>query len=239
MKFAAWFSWLQSLTMCGVIAVGIMFGLGSCTVGLEYPHTAPYTAPNEVQKAFPPVAVSTGTLAGSAPVAALLPVEPYVSPFGAREVEIVSGFGKRDVMVQVKPPVAVPGQPALPVTGALQSKTEMHDGVDYAVSPGTEVRSSRSGKVIFAGVSKMYQSRTDKNIQYRLVIIRHADGQSSRYVHLNFLRVRPGQDVKSGQVLGTVAASDEGSVPVLHFEIRTVQGQAVDPETVFVESIKP
>ena len=82
----------------------------------------------------------------------------------------------------------------------------------------------------------MYVSRTNKNDQHRLIIIRHADGQSSRYVHLAGLRVRPGQEVKAGQVIGVVAESDEWVVPVLHFEVRDVQGRAIDPETVIKEA---
>ena len=78
----------------------------------------------------------------------------------------------------------------------------MHEGIDYSAPPGTVVRAARSGKVIFAGFSKMYVSRADKKDQSRFVIIRHADGQSSRYVHLAGLRVRPGQDVKPGRSSG-------------------------------------
>jgi murein DD-endopeptidase MepM/ murein hydrolase activator NlpD len=115
----------------------------------------------------------------------------------------------------------------------------MHEGIDYNATPGTVVRAARSGKVIFAGFSKMYASRADKNDQSRLVIIRHADGQSSRYVHLGAFRVRPGQDVRAGQVLGVVAESDEWMAPVLHFEIRNIQGRAIDPETVITEVEKP
>ena len=118
-------------------------------------------------------------------------------------------------------------------------KSEMHEGIDYSAAPGTEVRAARSGKVIFAGFSKMYVSRADKNDQSRLVIIRHADGQSSRYVHLGAFRVRPGQDVRSGQVVGVVAESDEWVAPVLHFEIRNIQGRAIDPETVIKEVEQP
>jgi len=137
------------------------------------------------------VAVSTAPLSSSAagPVA-LLP-EPFICPLADPEADIVSPFGPRDVLVS-----------SAAVAEAAPAKTEMHEGIDYGVGPGTEVRAARSGKVIFAGFSKMYASRTKKNEQSRLVIIRHADGQSSRYVHLGGFRVRPGRISGPGRFSG-------------------------------------
>lgn len=162
-----------------------------------------------------PVALSSTALAAQAATIE----EPFVSPLGSGKAVIVSGFGKREV----------PGQP----------EPEMHEGIDYKLAPGSPVRAARSGKLIFVGFSKMYASRTDKTDQHRFIIIRHADGKSSRYVHLNAARVRPGQEVKAGQVIGISAESDEWTEPVLHFEIRDIQGQPVDPKTLIVEAPKP
>jgi len=175
------------------------------------------------------VTVSTASLSAPTTAAALPVVEPFVSPLGTLDAGIISGFGKRDVPAQSTSTVTLPGQP----------KFEMHEGVDYGVQPGTQVCAARSGKVIFAGFSKMYFSRADKKDQHRFVIILHADGQSSRYVHLSNLRVRPGQEVKAGQVLGVVSESDEWTMPVLHFEIRNVQGKAIDPEKVLTDAERP
>lgn len=175
------------------------------------------------------VVISTASLSASTSVAAPILVEPFVSPFGDMDAAVASGFGKRAIPVTSTDTVVAAGAP----------KIEMHEGVDYVAPVGTVVRAARSGRVIFAGFSKMYVSRADKKDQHRFVIIRHADGQSSRYVHLSGLRVKPGQDVKSGQPIGIVAESDEWTMPVLHFEIRTVQGKAIDPEKVIAQDEKP
>jgi murein DD-endopeptidase MepM/ murein hydrolase activator NlpD len=166
-----------------------------------------------------PAGFPDATLMGSSTGAMLLAQEPFVNPFGTKKPRIVSGFGKRNI----------PNQPM----------PEMHEGVDYAAPAGTLVRAARSGKVIFAGFSKMYASRMDKTDQNRFVIIRHADGKSSRYVHLNVLRVKPGQEVQSGQPIGVLAESDEWTEPVLHFEIRDVQGHAVDPKIMITDFKRP
>jgi murein DD-endopeptidase MepM/ murein hydrolase activator NlpD len=106
---------------------------------------------------------------------------------------------------------------------------ELHEGVDFAVPEGTNVHAAHSGTVLFAGFSSAYVSRKDKKDKNHLVIIRHPDGRSTRYVHLDRLMVRPGQAVKSGDVLGTSSQSDEWTTPVVHFEIRETNGKAMDP----------
>lgn len=143
-------------------------------------------------------------------------VEVYSHPIASKKPKIVSGFGKRDI-----PPV---------LAGNLAVKVEKHEGVDYAVPVGTVVRSAHSGKVIFAGFSKAYVNRTDRSDQHRFLIVQHPDGSSCRYVHMSGLKVKPGQEVKSGQSLGLVSESAEWSEPILHFEIRNAKGQPVDPQ---------
>jgi murein DD-endopeptidase MepM/ murein hydrolase activator NlpD len=155
--------------------------------------------------------------------------EPFIDPIVGKKLKVVSSFGKRHAPAVPKAPEQVTSQSVLTPT------SEMHEGVDYAAQPGATVRASRDGKVIFAGSSKMYVSRKNKTEQKRLVILRHADGMSTRYVNLSALKVRPGSDVVAGQVIGTVAASDEVSQPVLHFEIRDMQGKALDPVETMAE----
>jgi murein DD-endopeptidase MepM/ murein hydrolase activator NlpD len=176
-----------------------------------------------VDASFAEVALSSAPLQGATTGAGMAVVEPFVNPFGTKMPHIVSGFGKREVPAQLLEPAASTGVAIVPVT------QETHDGVDYAAFAGSAVRASRSGKVIFAGFSKMYVSRADKTQQHRLVIIRHPDGMSTRYVHLSNLHVKPGQDVQSGQILGILAESDEWKEPVLHFEIRDLRGQPLNP----------
>lgn len=164
----------------------------------------------------PSASITVVSPTSSAMPAVMLSTEPFVSPLGKGKIKIVSGFGQR----------AVPGDAV---------KTEMHEGIDLAIAPGSPVRAARSGKVLFAGFSRTYASRADKTDQNRLVIIRHVDGMSSRYVHLDSLRVRPMQDVVAGQMLGTAAASDEWTEPVLHFEIREANGKPINPEPLLTE----
>jgi len=161
--------------------------------------------PGTLPTAAPTVAAPAGPLVPAAP---MVVAEPYQCPL--TKCVAVSKFGPRKT----------PDQTA----------TEKHQGVCLRVTPGQTVRAARSGKVIFAGFSKDYVSRADKKDQQRLIIIMHADRESSRYVHLNTLAVRPPQEVLAGDVLGTASESDEFTEPVLHFEIRAVNGTPLDPQ---------
>lgn len=159
------------------------------------------------------VTVSTGTAVAPEPY--LWPVAPRVQN---QKVQIVSPFGPRE----------------LPDT----HERENHEGVDFGVPAGTQVHASRPGLVLFGGLSGMYASRVDKKQKGRLLILRHADGMSTRYVHIDRLLVRPRQAVTAGQVVGLTGDSDEWSQPVLHFEIRDAQGHAIDPQTVLQDPVK-
>src|SRR5262245_57852976 len=103
---------------------------------------------------------------------------PVSTRIGGRKIQIVSKFGKRKV----------PGT-------ELQ---EVHSGIDFALPEESHVRAARSGKVLFAGFSGDYVSRKDKKEKHRLIILRHEDGKSTRYVHLNRLKVKPGEEVFAG-----------------------------------------
>ncbi len=159
--------------------------------------------------------------------------EAFRVPLSAKTPKVVSPYGKRVVPASLKALSAATAQ------AVLQTDGETHDGADYAGTPGASVVAARGGKVIFAGFSKMYVSRKVKTEQHRLIIIRHSDGMSTRYVHLASLKVRPGTDVTSGQIIGTVSDSDEWTQPVLHFEIRDLRGQALDPVKTMAEFSQP
>jgi murein DD-endopeptidase MepM/ murein hydrolase activator NlpD len=222
---------LRSFSPRAWVLVGALVFASGCTRAEIAKSGAPLAPVSRVLPA------PTAPLAPSAPLAqptpaatsgVLLSTEPFVNPFGTKKPKIVSGFGSREVQL----PALLPGT-------TTQAVKEMHEGVDYRAFPGSAVKAARSGKVIFAGFSKMYVSRADKTDQHRLVIIRHSDGTSTRYVHLNTLHVKPGQDVQAGQVLGVLAESDEWKEPVLHFEVRDIRGQAMDPVKWVVDPATP
>lgn len=104
-----------------------------------------------------------------------------------------------------------------PVTGRRQH----HDGADFAAPTGTDVVSTGSGVVTFAGTDSGYG---------RTVRIQHMNGITSVYGHLSRIRVNKGQRVARGQHIGDIGSTGQSTGPHLHYEVR-IGRKAVDPTT--------
>lgn len=96
-----------------------------------------------------------------------------------------------------------------------------HEGIDLSAPEGTPVEATANGRVAFAGVDGGYG---------RLVEIDHGFGYQTRYAHLSAIRVRVGEKVARGQVIGEVGQTGLATAPNLHYEVR-VRGQAVNPKS--------
>ncbi|OAQ20563.1 M23 family metallopeptidase [Thermosulfurimonas dismutans] len=94
-----------------------------------------------------------------------------------------------------------------PFTG----KPAFHTGIDIVSYPGTPIRATADGKVIYAGNHSGYG---------KVVVIRHGFGYSTLYGHLKKIKVRAGQKVKRGQVIGYLGNTGRSTGPHLHYEIR-------------------
>src|SRR6202044_3951779 len=102
---------------------------------------------------------------------------PLASPFAG--ARLTSGFGPR----------------AAPMQGASTD----HMGIDLAGVPeGTGVGAMADGVVQSAGPERGYGNA---------VRIRHADGSTTLYGHLDSTAVKPGDTVKAGQTIGALGAT--------------------------------
>jgi len=110
----------------------------------------------------------------------------------------------------------------LPVEGTLTSRygyrrdpftgrKSFHRGVDIKAPYGTPVRTPADGVVIFAGRKLGFG---------KVVVIRHAYGYETLYAHLSAVKVKKGQKVKAGEVIGLVGTSGRATGPHLHYEIK-------------------
>jgi len=139
------------------------------------------------------------------------------------------------------PPSATPGeaprrarvepipQPALsfawPLRGRLTGifgtrNGRRHEGIDLAAKPGTLIRASEAGRVIYSG--------NGLGAYGNVVIVRHSERYVSVYAHNRKNRVRKGAFVDKGDVIAEVGATGNATGPHLHFEIRRDQ-HARDP----------
>lgn len=100
--------------------------------------------------------------------------------------------------------------------GEVQSR---HLGLDFAAPAGTEVHAINSGTVILA--EPLY-------FEGGFIVIDHGQGLLSLYLHLSEFRVKQGEHVSSGQMIGLSGSSGRATGPHLHLAVRW-QGIYLDP----------
>ncbi len=106
-----------------------------------------------------------------------------------------------------------------------------HDGLDLLAQSGETVLASAPGTV-----EKVIHSQKGGG---NTVIIRHPGGYASRYAHLSDIKVRTGQKVKAGSVIGTVGMSGNSFLPHLHYEVTLRDSLVLDPVNTFFADLTP
>ena len=108
----------------------------------------------------------------------------------------------------------------------------MHAGRDFAAPEGTPVVAALSGKVLSSGLAGGYGVAIE---------LEHARPlRRTLYGHLSEIYVRPGQQVRQGEVIGRVGSTGLSTGPHLHFELRSPSQagwQAVDPGELDLSSV--
>lgn len=101
---------------------------------------------------------------------------------------------------------------------------EFHKGLDLAAPKGTRVSAAQEGTVVFAGVAPGYGNT---------VVIQHSMKYKTRYAHLHAIKVKSGDYVEQGQLVGTVGdtglvRSRGSDASHLHFEVY-MYGRQINP----------
>ena len=124
---------------------------------------------------------------------------PARCPLRSRDFVVTSGFGSR--------------------RSPFTHQVEFHPGLDLAAPLGTPIMAAAAGVVTFAGTLPN-RPGTSWWRYGSLVALRHADRYVTLYGHCLELRVRVGQRVAVGDVIGTVGRSGWATSNHLHFEVR-------------------
>jgi murein DD-endopeptidase MepM/ murein hydrolase activator NlpD len=94
-----------------------------------------------------------------------------------------------------------------------------HQGLDISTEKGQPVYATADGTVESASYTGDYGN---------LIIIKHGFGLATRYGHLSRYNVKPGQQVKRGDVIGLVGSTGRATGSHLHYEI-LANGRLINP----------
>ena len=94
-----------------------------------------------------------------------------------------------------------------------------HLGTDFGARRGTPILAAAEGKVVFAGWLGGYG---------KVVKIKHKDNYLTLYAHQSRIKVKKGQHVSPGQVIGYVGSTGRSTGPHLHFGLYK-NGRAINP----------
>ena len=101
----------------------------------------------------------------------------------------------------------------------IYKTAKFHAGMDFSANIGTPVYATGDGTVVKAGWETGYGN---------LIQVDHGFGYVTWYAHLSKYKVRPGQKVVRGEVIGEVGNTGKSTGPHLHYEVH-VKGKVQNP----------
>jgi murein DD-endopeptidase MepM/ murein hydrolase activator NlpD len=115
-------------------------------------------------------------------------------------------------------------------TDPVYKTTKFHAGMDFSAPVGTEIYATGDGIV----------SRADADASGygNHVRITHGYGYLTLYGHMSRIKVRRGQKVKRGDVIGYVGNTGKSVGPHLHYEVHK-NDQAVNPVNFYYNDLSP
>lgn len=107
---------------------------------------------------------------------------------------------------------------------------QMHTGMDFTADKGTEVYVTGDGYV---------EEIERKKWGYgNCIIVNHGYGYKTRYAHLSAFKVKKGQKLKRGELIGLIGSTGKSTGPHLHYEVE-VNGKKVNPIGYYHSDLSP
>ena len=103
---------------------------------------------------------------------------------------------------------------------AITGQWYIHKGLDFSTwRSGDPIMATANGQVVTAGYNASFGN---------YVIIRHKHGIYTRYAHMSAFRVKKGEYVNQGQIIGNIGNTGVTTGPHLHYEVH-IGSDVVDP----------
>ena len=104
-----------------------------------------------------------------------------------------------------------------------------HAGMDFAAPIGTDIFSTGNGTVISEGWQQGYGN---------CIQINHGYGYQTLYGHMSAFKVRIGQIVRRGEVIGLVGSTGKSTGPHCHYEVH-FKGTVMNPQNYYFLDLSP
>jgi murein DD-endopeptidase MepM/ murein hydrolase activator NlpD len=141
----------------------------------------------------------------------LLAATPAIQPVSNKDLDrVASGFGYR-----IDP---------------IYKTVKFHAGLDFTAPQGTPIYATADGTVTTAGFSNGGYGNH--------VVINHGYGYETLYGHMYRVKVRSGQRLKRGDLIGYVGSTGKSTGPHCHYEVHK-NGQKLDPVYFFYNDLSP
>ncbi len=98
----------------------------------------------------------------------------------------------------------------------------MHEGIDLKTYKGNLVLATADGIVTEAGVINVFSWG-------KIIRIKHAETYETVYAHLSEVKVKKGDIVKRGEVIGKAGSTGESTGPHLHYEVKELNKGFLNP----------
>jgi murein DD-endopeptidase MepM/ murein hydrolase activator NlpD len=135
---------------------------------------------------------------------------PAVQPIDSRKLRgSISGFGYR--------------------MHPIYKIRKMHEGMDFTAPIGTPIYATGDGYVVAAGAERGYGNR---------IMISHGYGYTTKYAHMSKFKVKRGQTIKRGDVIGYVGNTGASTGPHCHYEVYK-NGRPINPINFFFNDLSP
>ena len=105
-------------------------------------------------------------------------------------------------------------------TFGIKTSGRRNDGINIKAPYGSPVRASKDGKVIYRG--------NELPAWGNLILVKHKDGWTTAYAHLDKFFVKLGSELKTGEILGSVGKTGNVFDYQLHFQVRK-KSKPLDP----------
>jgi murein DD-endopeptidase MepM/ murein hydrolase activator NlpD len=112
------------------------------------------------------------------------------------------------------------------LTGTFGGRSDPFSG-EPAFHQGLDI-STEKGQPVYATADGVVESASYTGDYGNLIVIKHGFGLATRYGHLSGYKVKPGQHVKRGDVVGYVGSTGRATGAHLHYEI-LANGRLINP----------